>query len=106
MHRKLAGDKEYAKRLFRSRSSTVEPALGTLINYLNMKRVNTLGIGLATKHILMAALAYNLKKYLKFTNRRYGSNLMAVPVIKKINNENYRHFLWVFIFLCWICLDF
>jgi hypothetical protein len=106
MHKKLTENKEYAKRLFRSRSSTVEPVLGTLINYLNMKRINTRGIDLATKHIIMAALAYNLRKYLKFTNRRYACNSMLIPVIKKINNENYRQFLWIYIFFAGTCHDF
>jgi len=41
MHRKLTENKAYAQRMSRLRSSTVEPVLGTLINYLNMKRVNT-----------------------------------------------------------------
>ena len=31
-----------------------------------MKRVNTRGIESANKHVLMASLTYNLKKYLKF----------------------------------------
>ena len=30
------------------------------------KRVNTRGIKSANKHVLMASLTYNLKKYLKF----------------------------------------
>ena len=39
------------------RQSTVEPVLGTLINFLAMKRVNTRGIKLADKCMLMAAIA-------------------------------------------------
>jgi len=35
-----------------------------------MKRVNTRGINQATKHILMAALCYNLKKYMKFQGKK------------------------------------
>jgi hypothetical protein len=50
----------------RLRSSTVEPVLGILINFLGMKKVNTRGIAQAEKHVLMAALCYNLKKLLKF----------------------------------------
>src|SRR5437867_10191886 len=46
------------------RSSTIEPVLGTLVNYLGMRRVNTRGIKQATKCMLMAAVAYNLKKLL------------------------------------------
>jgi len=35
-----------------------------------MKRVNTRGIKQATKHVLMAALCYNLKKFMKFQGRK------------------------------------
>jgi len=68
----------YAKRILRIRSSTVEPVLGTLINFLNMKRVNTRGIQQANKHVLMAALTYNLKKYLKFVSRKSIAKLQAI----------------------------
>ena len=64
MHEKM--QTPYAKKMSRIRSRTVEPVLGTLLNFLNMRRVNTRGIELATKHVMMAALCYNLKKYMKF----------------------------------------
>lgn len=76
MHLKM--QTEYAKRIMKKRSSTVEPVLGTLINFLNMKRVNTRGIKQAHKHVLMAALAYNLKKYLKFVSRKSVAKLQAI----------------------------
>lgn len=60
----------YARKIRKIRSSTVEPVLGTLINFLNMKRVNSRGINQATKHVLMAALCYNLKKYMKFQGKK------------------------------------
>ena len=56
------------------RSSTVEPVLGTLVNYLGMRRVNTRGIEQANKCMLMAAIAYNLKKLLKFKTRKAQTN--------------------------------
>jgi transposase len=65
MHLRLQTPK--AKRLKKLRSSTVEPVIGTLVNYLAMKRVNTRGITQANKCMLMAAVAYNLRKLLKFT---------------------------------------
>ncbi len=64
MHARLQTHK--AKRMKKLRSSTVEPVLGTLVNYLNMRRVNTRGIRQANKCMLMAAVAYNLKKLLKW----------------------------------------
>jgi transposase len=74
MHERLKGS--YAKKMKKLRQSTVEPVLGTLINFLAMKRVNTRGIKLANKCMLMAAIAYNLKKMLKFKSK----TVMAVAM--------------------------
>ena len=68
MHTRL--QTEIAKRMKKLRQSTVEPVLGTLINYLSMRRVNTRGIRQANKCMLMAAVAYNLKKLLKWQSRK------------------------------------
>ncbi len=78
MHVKLQTQK--AKRMKKLRSSTVEPVLGTLVNYLGMRRVNTRGIEQANKCMLMAAIAYNLKKLLKFTTRKVQNNVQAMQV--------------------------
>jgi hypothetical protein len=64
MHQRLQTAK--AKHLRKLRSSTVEPVIGTLVNYLAMKRVNTRGLQQANKCMIMAAVAYNLKKLMKF----------------------------------------
>ena len=66
MHQKLTQNPQYAKQMVRVRSKTVEPVIGTLVNFTNMKRVNTRGIKNANKLVLMASLTYNLKKYLRF----------------------------------------
>jgi len=50
----------------KKRGSTVEPVLGTMLNFLNLKRVNTRGIRGANKHVMMSALAYTRKKLMKF----------------------------------------
>jgi transposase len=60
------------------RSSTVEPVLGTLVNYLAMRRVNTRGIKQASKCILMSAIAYNLKKLLKWQQRKINTAVMGM----------------------------
>src|SRR4029079_14248715 len=60
------------------RSSTVEPVLGTLVNYLAMRRVNTRGIKQANKCILMAAIAYNLKKLLKWEQTKVETAVMTM----------------------------
>jgi transposase len=61
---------QYARRMMRLRSSTVEPVLGTLINFGGMKRIWTRGIECANKFMLCAGIAYNLKKYMKFTGHK------------------------------------
>ena len=70
MHQKLTQNPHYAKKMVRVRSKTVEPVIGTLVNFTNMRRVNTRGIKQANKHVLMASLTYNLKKYLKFITKK------------------------------------
>ena len=84
MHEKLTNNARYAKRMVSVRSSTVEPVLGTLINFRNMKRVNTRGIQQANKHIVMAAISYNLHKYVRFINKPIK---MAQNAIKTSQNE-------------------
>src|SRR5215204_4591925 len=76
MHARLQkADREKIRRL---RSSTVEPVLGTLVNYLAMRRVNTRGIRQANKCMLMAAVAYNLKKLLKWQQRKTKTAVMTL----------------------------
>lgn len=76
MHVRLQGS--YARTMKKLRQSTVEPVLGTLINFLGMKRINTRGIKLANKCMLMAAVAYNLKKMLKFRTKRPMSAVLEL----------------------------
>jgi hypothetical protein len=86
MHEKLTKNKAYHRRLVKRRSGTAEPVLGTLINHHNMKRINSRGMAQAGKHVLMAALCYNLKKYLKFNAKKVL--LMAQAVQKGIGSFN------------------
>jgi hypothetical protein len=78
------------------RSSTVEPVLGTLVNYFAMRRVNTRGISQANKCMLMSAVAYNLKKLIRWQQRKVET---AVVSLKKTEKSlciwifNLRHFL-------------
>jgi len=65
-------------RIRKLRSSIVEPVLGTLVNYLAMRRVNTRGIKQANKCVLMAAVAYNLKKLLKWTVKKVQTDVKAL----------------------------
>ena len=85
MHQKLTQNEKYAKKMVKVRSKTVEPVIGTLVNFTNMKRVNTRGIKNANKHVLMASLTYNLKKYLRFTIKK-PSILAQVLSLKQGKN--------------------
>lgn len=47
-----------------------------------MRRVNTRGMTNANKHVLMAALTCNLKKYLKFITKNIGRNAAMLNLPK------------------------
>lgn len=66
------------RRMMQVRKSTVEPVIGTLIEYLGMKRVNTKGVKLANKCMLLAGMAYNIKKLLKYKVRKVQIAVKAV----------------------------
>ncbi|MBW7936164.1 MAG: hypothetical protein H3C71_03200 [Flavobacteriales bacterium] len=55
-------------------SFIMKSVLDTLINYHSMKRINARGVQAGNKHVLMAALAYNLKKLLKFNPEKMKSS--------------------------------
>lgn len=55
------------------RQSTVEPVFGTLTQFMGLRKVHTIGLKQANKCMQLAAIAYNLKKYLKFTQKRVKS---------------------------------
>src|SRR5215212_9848320 len=76
MHERL--EKLNRNKIKKIRGSTVEPVLGTLVNYLAMRRVNTRGIKQANKCMLMAAVAYNLKKLMKFTAKKVQADVKAM----------------------------
>lgn len=81
MHERLQTNK--AKRMKKLRSSTVEPVIGTLSNFLAMRRVNTRGKIQSNKCMLMAAIAYNIKKLLKFTHPKVQASIQ--PLSKAAN---------------------
>ena len=83
MHKKLTEQPLYAKKMSRTRSKTVEPVLGTLINFTNMKRVNTRGMEAANKHVLLSAMVYNLKKLMKFEQQTRKTIAMALKQANK-----------------------
>ncbi|WP_211252730.1 transposase, partial [Crocinitomix catalasitica] len=56
----------------------VEPVFGTLTQFMGLRKVNTIGIKQANKVMHLAAMAYNLKKYLKFTQKLAKSEAKAL----------------------------
>lgn len=66
------------KRFKKQRSSTVEPVFGTLTQFMGLRKINTRGIRNANKVMLMSAIAYNLKKYLKYTRNRVETGVGQV----------------------------
>ncbi len=52
------------------RQSTVEPVFGSLIHYYGLSKIGVLGKAGVHKVMLMAAIAFNLKKYLKTGERK------------------------------------
>lgn len=91
MHERL--QTPYAKKMKKLRQSTVEPVLGTLINFLGMKRINTRGIQLANKCMIMAAIAYNIKKLIKFRAPIAISRMMEITDSSSMNAVNHMLFL-------------
>jgi hypothetical protein len=68
------------------RQSTVEPVFGTLTQFMGLRKINTIGIEQANKVMHLSAIAYNLKKYLKFTQKRIKSGvgqLALAALVKK-----------------------
>ena len=56
------------------RQSTVEPVFGTLTQFMGLRKINTIGIQQANKVMHLSAMAYNLKKYLKFITKTVKSD--------------------------------
>jgi len=63
MHRRV--NTPEGKSMLRLRQSTAEPVIGTLIEYAGLRKVYTKGISLANKCMLVAGMAYNLKKLIR-----------------------------------------
>ena len=81
------------------RQSTVEPVFGTLTQFMGLRKINTIGIAQANKVMHLSAMAYNLKKYLKFTQKRAKSEagmLALINFIKMACREANRLLLRVF----------
>jgi hypothetical protein len=72
------------------RQSTVEPVFGTLTQFRGLRKINTIGIKQANKVMHLSAIAYNLKKYLKFTSKTVQSNAGILLEFFKLIKEACR----------------
>lgn len=55
----------YGRQMVRKRKAIVEPAIGNLLHHNGMKKVYARGIQAANKHVMLASMSMNLKKWLK-----------------------------------------
>ena len=72
------------------RQSTVEPVFGTLTQFMGLRKINTIGIKQANKVMHMAAMAYNLKKYLKFTQKSVKSEAGMLALLFCLRKRVYK----------------
>jgi len=85
----------------KKRQSTVEPVIGTLVNFLGMKRVNTKGLEQANKCLTMAGTAYNLKKLLKSAPKpRITTMVQSLKVDQMVPQRAYKSLLTAERVLC------
>ena len=82
---RLATDK--GKGMKAKRQATVEPVFGTLTQFMGLRKINAIGIQQANKVMHLSAMAYNLKKYLKFTQKlvKSGAGAQLQIFVEKIH---------------------
>lgn len=73
------------------RQSTVEPVFGTLTQYMGLRKINTIGLKQANKVMHMSAMAYNLKKYLKFISKTVESDARTMSHLFSALKAMIRH---------------
>ncbi|MCP4976211.1 MAG: IS1182 family transposase [Maribacter sp.] len=71
---------EKGKRMKKLRQSTVEPVFGSLTQFYGLRKIGVLGKAGAHKVMLMAAIAFNLKKYLKKGGRRPSIGILRTII--------------------------
>lgn len=71
---------KYARQLKKLRQSTAEPVIGTLIHNTSMRKIRTKGLSMANKCMITAAIAYNLKKWLKWKTIKRNVRMIALPI--------------------------
>jgi transposase len=98
MDDRLQTDK--GQRLMGERKGIVEPVFGNLLDHYGMRKVYSRGKPAADKHVMMAAAAYNLKKWLKKPAHRPSGLAMTAQEPRLEPNVG------CFYFRLWICRFF
>lgn len=80
------------KRMRRLRAATVEPVLGSLITYYGLRHLSKKRQTGAAKVMYIAAMAYNLKKYLRFNPLQQSGQVIALPAPNQ--------FRWLLLYFC------
>ena len=80
----------------KKRQSTVEPVFGSLTSFYGLRKINTLGITQANKVMLLAATAYNLKKMLKFSEKRMKKMAQSMQHFYFLQKAHIRAILRLF----------
>jgi len=57
---------DYGRRMLAKRKGIVEPVIGNLMHHNGMKKVYGRGLAAAEKHVVMASISFNLKKWLRY----------------------------------------
>lgn len=58
----------HGRAMLASRKGIVEPVIGNGMDFNGMKKVYARGLAAADKHVLMASVSFNLKKWLRYGN--------------------------------------
>lgn len=75
---------DYGRRMLARRKGIVEPVIGNLMHANGMKKVFARGLAAAEKHVLMASVSFNLKKWLRYgAPRLLGKPASAVMGAKR-----------------------
>ncbi|WP_324680462.1 transposase [Hymenobacter sp. GOD-10R] len=80
------------QRMRRLRAATVEPVLGSLITYYGLRHLSKKGQAGAAKVMYVAAMAYNLKKYLRYHTCQPGHSGSSLPAPAS--------FRWLILYFC------
>lgn len=61
---------DHGRAMLTRRKGIVEPVIGNLMDFNAMKKVYARGLGAADKHVLLASVSFNLKKWLRYGTQK------------------------------------